>query len=248
MNLRSIASSSRAPLIGGASQILATVLFSAVFAYLASHFGYPEVLDRPAAEVLPRLLALGDAGRAVWLLYGLIPLLLVPTALGLRAVAGHAAPAATRLALVMAVAAAASMAAGLLRWPSLHWQLALAWGDATDTSRESMATTFAHANLLLGNVVGEFFGELFLNLFFASAALALGRTAGGARRGLVLAGLAASALGAVAMWRNLVPALAPIAELNNLVLPVWMMTLGIALLRTPAPQSQGATCPGWAPA
>lgn len=82
----------RAARIGGAALLLATVLFSAVFVWLQQHFGYPEVLDQPAAEVLPRLLALGDTGRAVWLVYGLVPLLLLPTALGVRAVGRQAAP------------------------------------------------------------------------------------------------------------------------------------------------------------
>ncbi|MFN7985465.1 MAG: hypothetical protein U0Q11_26795 [Vicinamibacterales bacterium] len=67
--------------IGGISLIVATVLFAAVFIYLASAFDYPAVLERPASEVLPRLLSLGATGRLVWLLYGVIPLLLIPTAL-----------------------------------------------------------------------------------------------------------------------------------------------------------------------
>ena len=74
-----------ATVIGGGSLIAATLLFSAVFVVLARSFGYPDVLDLPAAEVLPRLLALGPGGRAVWVLYGLIPLLLLPTAMGVYA-------------------------------------------------------------------------------------------------------------------------------------------------------------------
>ena len=51
---------------GGIALILAAILFMAVFSYLAATFDYPDVLDRPAAEVLPRLVALGSSGRAVW--------------------------------------------------------------------------------------------------------------------------------------------------------------------------------------
>ena len=68
--------------IGGASLIAATILFVVVFTYLAAAFDYPDVLDRPAADVLPALLALGSTGRMVWFVYGLIPLLIVPTGLG----------------------------------------------------------------------------------------------------------------------------------------------------------------------
>lgn len=82
MNRESTGSSRVATRIGGVSMIAATLMFSAVFVYLARNFGYPDVLDLPASEVLPRLVALGPTGRAVWVLYGLTPLLLVPAAMG----------------------------------------------------------------------------------------------------------------------------------------------------------------------
>jgi hypothetical protein len=220
-----------ATLIGGTSLIAATLLFSAVFAYLARSFGYPEVLDLPAADVLPRLLTLGPAGRAVWVVYGLIPLLLIPTAIGVFAAGHRAAPLLSRAALVMAVLSALTMMAGLLRWPSLHWQLALAYADASSGAREAIAATFAAANSYLGNFVGEFLGELFLNLFFLCAAIALTR-AGSAPRWVLVAGSFASGLGALAMLRNLTSWVEPIAALNNAVLPAWMLVLGVVLLRS----------------
>ena len=51
--------------VGGWSLIAAAVGFMAVFGYLAARFDYPAVLDGTAADVLPRLRALGSAGRAV---------------------------------------------------------------------------------------------------------------------------------------------------------------------------------------
>ena len=230
MNRVSTEVSRTATLIGGASLIAATVLFSAVFVYLARSFGYPEVLDLHAADVLPRLLALGPTGRAVWVLYGLIPLLLIPTALGVYAAGRQAAPLASRVAPILAVLSAASMMAGLLRWPSLQWQLAQAYADASPAARESIGAVFAASNSYLGNFVGEFLGELFLNGFFLFASLALARAAGGSRW-LVAAGSAASLLGGLAMLRNAVPLVEPIAALNNAVLPVWMLVLGVVLLR-----------------
>lgn len=220
--------------LGGGALIAATLLFAGVFGYLAQTFGYPEVLDRPAAEVLPRLLALGDTGRAVWLLYGLIPLLLIPTALSVHAAGRQVAPLAARAALLLALLSAVSMMLGLLRWPSLHWQLAQSYAQASPAGREAIAAVFAASNSLLGNFIGEFLGELFLNLFFALAAWLLYRAAGPSRRWLLQAGAAASLLGLIAMLRNAWPAVAPLAELNNTVLPVWMLVLGVALWCQPA--------------
>jgi hypothetical protein len=217
--------------VGGWSLIAATVLFAAVFGYLASTFDYPAVLDNSAADVLPRLLALGGTGRAVWVIYGLIPLLLVPAGRGIAAAARIAAPRLGTLALWLAVFSGVAMMIGLLRWPTLHWGLARAWAAASPTSREGLASTFDNANRYLGNVIGEFFGELFLNGFFLVASLALAAAAPN-RRWLVYTGGAASVLGWVAMLRNLTPLVTPVAAVNNIVLPLWMLLLGIALVTT----------------
>ncbi len=220
-----------ATVLGGGSLIAATLLFSAVFVVLARTFGYPDVLDLPAAQVLPRLLALGSGGRAVWVLYGLIPLLLLPTAIGVYAAGRHAAPLTARLALILALLSAAAMMAGLLRWPSLHWQLALAYADASPAAREVIAAVFAASNSYLGNFVGEFLGELFLNAFFLCAAIVLTRAAAPGRRWLMVAGASASLLGGLAMLRNVIAWVEPVAALNNVVLPIWMLVFGVALVR-----------------
>ena len=51
-------------LCGGLALVGGAVGFLAVFAYLAASFDYPDVLDGRAEDVLPALLATGDAGRA----------------------------------------------------------------------------------------------------------------------------------------------------------------------------------------
>ena len=217
--------------LGGWALIAATVLFAAVFTYLAIAFDYPAVLNRPAADVLPRLLTLGTTGRAVWVLYALIPFLLIPTAIGVSAATKDAAPRAAELSVITATLAALSMSLGLLRWPSLQWQLAVAHADASVAARESIAIAFAAANSYLGNFVGEFLGELFLNAFFLSASVALARAGGPSRRWLLYAGSAATLLGFVAMLRNAVPSVALFAAANNLVLPIWMLVLGVTLVK-----------------
>jgi hypothetical protein len=158
-----------------------------------------------------------------------VPLLLLPTALGVDAAARSVAPRATQVARVSAALAALCMMAGLLRWPTLHWQLALAWGDATPAAREGLAANFDLANRWLGNVVGEFLGELFLNTFFLAATWALTRADRRRARWLLPAGVLATAFGFVALWRNALPWVGPVAELNNAVLPLWMLVLGAAL-------------------
>jgi hypothetical protein len=223
-------------LLGGVSLLTATGLFAAVFSYLAAVFDYPAVLDRPAAEVLPALLALGTMGRAVWLVYGLIPFLLIPAARGVEEAVRVTEPRLGRVAVWLAVISAAAMMTGLLRWPTLQWGLAQQWMSATPVSRELLASRFATANFYLGNVIGEFAGELFLNGFFLTSSLAL---AGSRRSWLVFAGIIASALGWIAMLRNMTSLVAPVAALNDIVLPLWMLTLGVVLATRPVQQYRG---------
>ncbi len=216
---------------GGFSLIAATILFMAVFSYLAATFAYPDVLARPADEVLPALLPLGGVGRLVWWVYGLIPLLLIPAGRGIAALARLTAPQLARMALWFAGASAASMMAGLLRWPTLQWTLAAQWASASPSARAVIAGRFDTANLYLGNVIGEFAGELFLNAFFLLASVVVART-DARRRWVVWAGAFASGLGWIAMLRNLTAVVAWPAAVNNVVLPLWMLTLGIVVATT----------------
>jgi len=221
---------------GGIALILAAILFMAVFSYLAATFDYPDVLDRPAAEVLPRLIALGTSGRAVWALYALIPLLLIPAGVGAEAALAKHSPGAVRNATLFATISGLTMLLGLARWPTIMWELGRAWPDASPEQQASLATVFAGLNSYLGNFLGEFVGEFGLNLFFALTAWAM--LADQSRpRWMGITGMVVSVIGFVAMFRNVTPSVGPIAEANNLVLPVWLVVFGVLLLRSRVSQS-----------
>jgi hypothetical protein len=49
---------------------------------------------------------------------------------------------------------------GLMRWPSVHWELARAWSSASEGNRVVLAAMFDGLNRYLGNFIGEFLGEL----------------------------------------------------------------------------------------
>lgn len=223
--------------VGGWSLIAAAVGFVAVFSYLAARFDYPAVLDGAAADVLPRLLALGDSGRAVWAVYAFLPLLLIPAGVGAYAALRDAAPSAMRAALAFSVLAAMSMLLGLARWPSVHWELARAYQAAAPEARPALDAVFAGLNVYLGNYIGEFLGELSLNAFFILSGVAMRR---GGRARVGAAGVVVGAVGLIAAARNLTPSVALVAEVNNHVLPVWLVVLGVMLLRGGAAPSREA--------
>jgi hypothetical protein len=217
---------------GGLCLAGGALAFLAVFVYLAARFNYPDVLDGPAATVLPSLLATGEQGRLVWAIYALLPLIWLPAGVAAYEALAPVRRGAMRLALLFAVVAAFAMMLGLMRWPSIHWQLALAFERAAPPEQAVISSLFDGLNTYLGNYIGEFLGELSFSVFFLLTSIAWlhsPRTS----RWIGWVGIATAASGLVGMFRNVVAVVAPIAELNNYLLPAFMLILGIALVRWP---------------
>lgn len=80
-------------------------------------------------------------------------------------------------------------------------------------------------NRYLGNFIGEFLGELSFSLFFVLSGVGLLRRAE-TRRWLGWTSIVVGSLGMVGMWRNVTPVVAPVAEVNNYLLPLWMLVFG----------------------
>ena len=215
---------------GGLALIAGAVAFIAVFAYLAARFNYPEVLDGAAADVLPALLATGATGRAVWAIYALLPLLFVPAGVGAFQALRRHAEGSMRLALHFASIGAFSMMLGLMRWPSIHWELARAYASADPSQRPLLDAIFLGLNRYLGNFIGEFLGELGISAFFLLSAMAILRT-DGFPRWVGFMGLVTALAGLVGMFRNTTTVVAPVAEVNNYLLPLWMIVFGVSLIR-----------------
>ena len=217
---------------GGLALIVGAAAFLGVFAFLAARFDYPAVLDGNAAEVLPKLLATGATGRAVWAIYGLLPILWVPAGVAafhaLRPVSGGSA----RIGMLFAVIAALSMMLGLLRWPSIHWKLAEEYVRADRPEQLALGAVFTGLNSYLGNYIGEFLGELCFSLFFLFSSIAMWRERSAFPRWVSVLGFATATAGLIGMFRNVTGAVAAVAEINNYLLPVWMIVFGVSLLRS----------------
>jgi hypothetical protein len=216
--------------VGGWSLVIGALAFMTVFGYLAASFGYPEILDGPADVVLPRLLATGSAGRVVWALYAFLPLVWIPAGVGAYVAFRESHPGGLLLAAQAAVVAAIAMMLGLMRWPTIHWRLAQLYATADAAQRDVINAIFDGLNTYLGNYIGEFLGELAFSVFFLLTSWVLLRTRAVARSIAVL-GLVTGGAGLVGMFRNLTPVVAPVAAVNNYLLPVWMIVLGVILIR-----------------
>jgi hypothetical protein len=217
--------------VGGAALIVGALGFAAVFAYLAARFDYPAVLDGSAADVLPRLLATGDAGRRAWALYAFLPLIWIPAGVGAFHALRHVHEGAMRAAMLFAALSAIAMILGLARWPSIHWELAQTYVTSGAGEKAVLASVFAGLNTYLGNYVGEFLGELSFSVFFLLSARAMLDARSGFPRWLGTFGLLTGFLGLVGMLRNVTGAVGVVAEIDNYLLPAWMIAFGIGLLR-----------------
>jgi Domain of unknown function (DUF4386) len=216
---------------GGLSLIAGAVAFMGVFSFLAARFNYPEVLDGQAADVLPALLATGNSGRAVWAIYALLPLVWIPAAVGAFHALRAKSEGTLRIGMLFACVSSLSMMAGLMRWPSFHWELARAWETADAGARPVLAAVFNATNRYLGNYIGEFLGELAMSVFFLFCGLAILKRGSGFARWIGWLGIATAVAGLIGMWRNAFDVVAPVAEVNNYLLPLWMIVFGISLLR-----------------
>jgi hypothetical protein len=216
-------------LVGGVSFIAGAVAFGFVFTYLAVNFEYPDILSGVAADVLPRLHDGGSMMRSVWAIYAFLPLFLIPGAVG----ASFSCPssrARMALAMIFGSMAAFAMCMGLMRWPTIHWALADAYLLASDETKLGLAAIFDGLNLYLGNYIGEFLGESTLALFFLLTGLSmLDETR--FPRWLGLCGVAFSAMFFVGAFRNVASEVQIVADINNGLLPLWMIVLGAALIR-----------------
>jgi hypothetical protein len=229
-------------LAGGIALVGGALAFLGVFAYLAARFNYPAVLDGSAGDVLPALLATGPAGRAAWALYGVLPLVFLPAGVSAFEALRERAAGPMRVGALFALVAAVSMALGLMRWPSVHWELARAWGAAGEGERTALAAVFDGLNRYLGNFIGEFLGELSFSVFFVLSGVALLRHQR-APRWLGWWGIATGVLGLVGMWRNATSAVDPVAAANNYLLPAWMIGFGIWLVIASRRSSRGDAQP-----
>jgi hypothetical protein len=216
---------------GGAALIAGAVAFLGVFAFLAARFDYPAVLGGSAAEVLPNLLATGTTGRAVWAVYGFLPVIWIPAGVAAFHALRTVREGSTRTGMLFAVMAAISMMLGLLRWPSIHWVLAEAYARAGGPERTAIAAVFSGLNSYLGNYIGEFLGELSVSLFFLLSALAMLERDAGFPRWMGYLGVSTAVAGLIGMFRNVTDAVAPVASMNNYLLPLWMIVFGTGLLR-----------------
>ena len=145
--------------------IVAPLWFNASFALLGNRFDYPDILRRPAGEILERFRAGGSALIILWWAFMLSGLLLIAGAVLLGQVLGFGGI--VVVATTFGVLAGLVQMLGLLRWVYLVPALARAYADPALNAdqREVQAAVFRALHQYLGVGVGEHLGYLFTGLW-----------------------------------------------------------------------------------
>jgi hypothetical protein len=157
----------------GVFLIGAPLWFNVTFALLGKRFDYPDILRKPATEILDRFHAGGSSLILLWWVFMLSGLLLIPAvvllgqALGLRGI--------VPLAVTIGVLAGLVQMLGLLRWVYLVPSLARIDADPVREGgqRESNVAIFRAMHQFLGVGVGEHLGYLFTGLWSVLIAVAI---------------------------------------------------------------------------
>ena len=113
---------------------------------------------------------------------------------------------------------------------------------ACPSSRGRMTLALVAASLYLGNYIGEFLGEFCLGTFFYLSGLSL-LAEGRFPRWLGWTGAAFGIVFLVGALRNALPAVQPVADVNNALLPLWMVVLGLALIWSTRRHSDSSALP-----
>ena len=157
----------------GVFLIVAPLWFNATFALLGKRFDYPDILRKPADEILNRFRAEGSSLILLWWAFMLSGLLLIPAVVLLGQSLGFTGI--VPLAVTIGVLAGLVQMLGLLRWvylvPSLartHADPALGNGD-----REATVAVFRAMHQYLGVGVGEHLGYLFTGLWSVLTGVAI---------------------------------------------------------------------------
>jgi hypothetical protein len=228
----------RARVSTGILLVVVPLVFVVGFAGLGAVFDYPQILRRPASEVLSRFADGGATLRMLWYMMAVAALGLIPIAIGTALLWWRRDPYLAALSAGFGVVAGLVQALGLMRWVFLV--PVLAGSPAAGIDDAGGARIYDAANAYLGAGIGEHLGYLFTSLWTAAVAgLLWSRWRWLAGAGFVLAsGIA---------FGMLEPAGVPSAVAVNAIAfsawTLWLLVFGVLTLRSPATNAESLAIP-----
>jgi hypothetical protein len=225
----------------GAAALSLAIAFNLPFAPLAANFNYPDILRRPAGEVLDAFAAGGPSLILTWYAFALsaVGLIFFAPTLALTTANWTRRPGLAVAAALFGALAGLAQAIGLFRWVFAVPALAAAHVDpATDAAtRISLEAAFTLLNDWGGVAIGEHLGQI-LTLGWVALATrqALSSKQRFARPAAVLAAVAVVGIGiglgeglSIALGQE-APLLAMATVAGYMAFSLWLLTTGAGLI------------------
>jgi Domain of unknown function (DUF4386) len=228
----------------GALFVGAAVAFAAAATVLSATFDWPDVLRRPAAEVLAGFPAGGSPLVWTWFATGwscavlAVPVLLLPAALGRRD------DPALRVATALGAASVLLEVIGFLRWVFVVPALADSWGTGDAATRTAVEAAWTAQHQFGGALLGEHLGQLLAIAWSVTVSAVVLRSRVLPRR-LGTTGLAVSALYLLNQGDILatavpgVPAWHLAGAVGSSLWVLWVVALGVGVWRSRPPAAPG---------
>jgi hypothetical protein len=228
----------------GLAALLLAIGYNLPFAGLAARFDYPDILRRPAGEVLEAFAAGGPALVLTWYAFALsaVALILFAPALALGTADWVRRPGLAVAAATVGALAGLAQAIGLMRWVFAIPGMAAAYAEpGTDAAtRAALEVGFGLLNQWGGVAIGEHLGQMLTVVWVGLAAM----QAWYCRLPLSRVAALPAALAVIGITLGLgeglslalgheAPVLGMLAVAGFLALSLWLVILGAGLIARP---------------
>ncbi len=206
---------------------------SAAFGVLSAVFEFPDVLRKPGGDVLALYEKNAGVVRPVYWLLGMTGLVLIGIAVELGRFLTPLAAGPARLVSGFGVATGVFWSLGYTRWPIAVPFLSEMYRSGDPAKKERATELYELLNRYAGMTVGEHLGFITMGVFAIALAIGLRRGSVGPRW-LFPVGIFAGVLIAITSYEQYNPDVAVLGALNGLANTVWflwMIAIGVVLLR-----------------
>jgi hypothetical protein len=228
--------------------VIGAVAFAVAATILSSTFDWPDILREPPQVVLPAFMAGGTSLVWTWFAVAwtyailLVPILLLPAALGRRD------DPVLRAATFVGAASVLLSLIGFLRWVFVVPPLAASYAAGEPTSQAAVAAAWMAQHQFGGALLGEHLGQLLAIGWSITVSVLILRGRMLARwvgwAGLVASGLYLFNQGDI--LATAIPSF-PVFDLagfaGSTLWAIWLIVLGVGVLRAPIRRSTAATAP-----
>lgn len=224
--------------LAGAFFVFGALLVNILYALLMINFEYPDILRRPAGEILTRFHAGGTGLILTWLAFAWVGVPILFAIIMLQKIVERDDAPYLWVGTFAGVIGALAQMIGLLRWVFVVPLLAKTYTDPTATAaaKEAAAVAFQVVHQYGGVIIGEHIGQIFTIFWLVAVSVAI-RKSDRFKPWLAWAGHVIAVVYILAQTELLstvfpgFPAVPAAGLVGSLMCLVWMVILGLFLMR-----------------